>query len=257
MTLQVPKTSRRSFVWEVGANIYLYASERNRPRPRLAPHAFQSKAPVAVTHNAVIAKAIHRDNWNPEPQALPVFTEWMREHGVAVKIRDVPLSRVHDSHPRADLVLVSGIDAHEFTDAERDALRSFVGDGGTVLFETPGGGGDFTLSAERMAATVFGVRVDPLVRERVVSGRGLPGGHNLTRVEYRPYSFEIFGGVEESLRLRGATIEGRTCLFFSREDISHGLLDQPCWGIHGYAPRWARRLLGNIVLHAMTGTDGS
>ena len=255
--LQVPRTSRRWFVWAVSANIYLYASERNRPRPRLAPHAFRSTVPAQVTHNAVIVRAIHGDNWNPEPQALPVFVAWMRDHGVAVKIRDVPLSRVHDSPPLADLVLVSGIETHEFTGAERDALRTFVGDGGTVLFETPGGRGDFTLSAERMAATVFGVRVDPLVRERVVSGRGLPGGHNLTRVEYRPYSFKIFGGVEESLRLRGATIDGRTCLFFSREDISHGLLDQPCWGIHGYAPRWARRLLANIVLHAMTGADGS
>ncbi|MCH7799286.1 MAG: DUF4159 domain-containing protein [Planctomycetes bacterium] len=251
------RPGKRPLVRRVAANIYLYASERNRPRPRLAPHAFRSTVPAQVTHNAVIARAIHGDNWNPEPQALPVFAAWMREHGVAVKIRDVPLSRVHDSRPRADLVLVSGIETHEFTDAERDALRTFVGDGGTVLFETPGGGGDFTLSAERMAAKVFGVRVDPLLRERVVSGRGLPGGHNLTRVEYRPYSFEIFGGVEESLRLRGATIDGRTCLFFSREDISHGLLDQPCWGIHGYAPRWARRLLANIVLHAMTGTDGS
>ena len=259
-TLQV-MTSRRPRDWNVSANIYLYASERNRPRPRLAPHVFQAKDSPEVTRNAVIIRAIHGDNWNPEPEAVPVFAAWMRGHGVGVKIKYVPLSSVHDSRPRADLVIVSGIEPHDFTETEREAVRSFVGDGGTVLFETPGGGGDFTRSAEQMAARVFGVRVDPLVRDRVVSGRGLPGGHDLTRgaeqVKYRPYSFDVFGGVEDTTRLRGATIDGRTGLLFSREDISHGLLDQPCWGVHGYAPESARRLLENIVLHAMTGADGS
>jgi hypothetical protein len=37
----------------------------------------------------------------------------------------------------------------------------------------------------------------------------------------------------------------------SGEDISHGLLDQPCWGVNGYSPLSARDLLANIVQHAM------
>jgi hypothetical protein len=38
-------------------------------------------------------------------------------------------------------------------------------------------------------------------------------------------------------------------LLFSREDISHALLDQPRWGISGYAAGSARELLANIVQH--------
>jgi hypothetical protein len=47
-------------------------------------------------------------------------------------------------------------------------------------------------------------------------------------------------------------IEGIPRLLFSREDITHALLDQPAWGVNGYGPESARRLLANILLHAMS-----
>ena len=46
-------------------------------------------------------------------------------------------------------------------------------------------------------------------------------------------------------------IDGQARVLFSREDITHGLLDQPCWGIAGYTPDTARALLTNIMLHAI------
>ncbi|MEE8156290.1 MAG: hypothetical protein V3T53_15155, partial [Phycisphaerales bacterium] len=56
---------------------------------------------------------------------------------------------------------------------------------------------------------------------------------------------------ETTPRLRGMIIDGQPRVLFSREDISHALLDQPCWGIAGYTPNSARRLLANIVRYAL------
>jgi hypothetical protein len=39
-------------------------------------------------------------------------------------------------------------------------------------------------------------------------------------------------------------------VLFSREDLSNALLDQPVWGVSGYAPGSAVELMGNIIQFA-------
>ncbi len=72
----------------------------------------------------------------------------------------------------------------------------------------------------------------------------------LSRLDYRPFAFEVFSARETRPRLRAIFVDGEPRVLFSREDISHGLLDQPVWGVAGYSPESARNLLGNILLHA-------
>jgi hypothetical protein len=221
------------------ANIYLYASEMNRPRPRLTASATTGRG---MPPSARIVRASYEGNWNPEPLAL-----------------DVPgatLDSIHTADPRPDLVVVSGTDAHEFTEPERRAVRAYVQAGGVILFETAGGRGPFTESAEQMCRAALGDIADGprlLTSDRIITGEGLPeaSGRNLARVRYRPYTVEVFGGRETRPRLQGMFIDGAARVLFSREDLSHALLDQPCWGVSGYAPASARALLDNIVLHAL------
>ena len=98
-----------------------------------------------------------------------------------------------------------------------------------------------------MAVETFAKPIRSMLRSRVISGDGIDGAPRLTRIEYRPYAFEVFGGQERAPRLRGMYFDGQPRVLFSREDISQALLDQPCWGISGYRPQAARDLLGNIV----------
>ena len=97
---------------------------------------------------------------------------------------------------------------------------------------------------------IFARPIRSLLRSRVITGEGLPGAKRLSRVDYRPYTLEVFAARETRPRLRGMTIEGEPRVLFSRQDISQALLDQPCWGVSGYAPAAARDLLGNILEHA-------
>ena len=240
-------------------NIYLYASEMNRPRPRLARH-FTGDAPGTQEPSAggrvaaTVVRASYDGNWNPEPAALAAFAANVAEQRrLDVRIGESPLRSIDSLAPRPDLVIVSGTEAHDFSATERSAIRAYVEAGGVILFETAGGRGAFADAAQRALGELFEDGAAPpraVAESRIVTGEGLPGAPNLRRLEYRPYALEVFGARETAPRLTGMTIGGRARVLFSREDISHGLLDQPCWGIAGYAAASARDLLGNIVHHA-------
>ncbi len=121
-----------------------------------------------------------------------------------------------------------------------------------MLFETVGGRGDFTRAAEEACGELFGTSVRPLLDRPIITGRDLPGAASLTRVEYRSFARDAVGVRDTTPRLRGILIDGQPRLLFSREDLSQALLDQPCWGIAGYSPSSAQRLLGNIARYAAT-----
>jgi hypothetical protein len=239
------------------SNIYLYASEMNRPRPRLArpstdaSHGSADRPPASAS----VVRASYGGNWNPEPLALEVFgAAAAADRGLDVRLADEALEAIDTIDPRPDLVIVSGTDAHKFTGPERQAIRSYVEGGGVILFETAGGRGPFTQTAETMCRELLGDRAGPaqvVTGTRIVTGEGLRDATNLSRVEYRPFAADLFGARETRPSLQGMAIDGTPRVLFSREDISNGLLDQPCWGVAGYAPRSARDLLGNIVLHGV------
>lgn len=241
---------------ETLANLYFYASEMNRARSRLdALRPLESLLPE-IEHRASgrtirVVEARHNGAWNPESTALPRFAAALAEaNDLTLRIEASPLALIGDLPERPDLVIVRGIDAQSFTSAERSAIRRFVEGGGTALFETPGGIGDFTDEAERSMQAVFGEAPRPLVRHAVTTGRGIPFAADCTSAEYRPFSLEIVGSIDSSPRLRGLDVNGRLAVIFSREDLSHALLDQPVWGVHGYAPSTAATLLRNILLYA-------
>ena len=180
--------------------------------------------------------------------------EAAQQRQINVNIVDHLLSEIHQLTPRPTLVIVNGIDAHDFTAEQQTAIGAYVEAGGVILFETPGGRGDFTLSAEQTCTEIFRALAEPilpLLHSRIITGNDLPGATRLSRLDYRPFALEVFAARETTPRLRGMLIDGQPRVLFSRQDISHGLLDQPCWDIAGYTTESARNLLANIVQHAM------
>ena len=240
------RDEKRLPVWTTAAHVYLHASEMNRPRPRLARHA-PATAGGGNGDRVTVVRGSYDGNWDPEPLALEVFDGAVDDIALAAAVH--PLAGIADLDPRPDLVVVNGIAAREFTAAEQDAIKAYVVAGGVILFETPGGRGGFTRSAEDMAQALFGIMAQRLVDTRVVTGDGLRGASNLARVAYRPYAQQVFAAHEMTPRLRGLVIDGQPRVLFSREDISQALLDQPCWGVAGYSPASARQLMANILRH--------
>ena len=244
------RNTKAAAAWTTAAHVYLYASEMNHPRHRLDRHAPAGSNPPYVDRGraCTILRASHDGNWNPEPLALEVFAG--NHARLDLSVSDHPLADIGTVDPRPDLVLVCGIEHREFTADQQTAIKAYVDAGGVILFETPGGRGDFSRGAEAMATALFGIAARRLVDTRIVTGDGLAGSSDLSRIEYRPYAQQVFAAHETTPRLRGLVIDGQPRVLFSRADISHALLDQPCWFVAGYSPSAARALLANILHHA-------
>jgi hypothetical protein len=254
-TFQVRNDRERGH-YDMVSNVYFYASEMNRPRSRLRSvssdrQVLDAGIQPARDVNVRLARAMYDGNWNPEPEAIEVFADALYDaYDLSIETETQPLAKIHELSPRPTIVTVTGTEETRFSREERDAIQRFVEDGGVILFETVGGRGGFAQSAEQQLAEVFGRSAEPLVRHAVITGEGLAHAADCTSLNYRPFSLQILGAIDTTPRLRGMMVNGSPRVLFSREDLSHALLDQPCWGIHGYAPSAARRLLRNVLLYA-------
>ena len=236
-------------MWTTAGHIYLYASEKNRPRPRLARHYLP---PRTEAGRVTVARASYDGNWNPEPLALPVFAAAVAESSdVQLRLVESRLGAIHTLEPRPQLVMVSGTDTHDFSQEQRQAIKGYVESGGVILFESAGGRGAFARDAEKMAVELWEMSIDPLRNSRIVTGEGLEKATPMTHLDYGSYTHQVLAARETTPRLRGMTVGDRPRVLFTHQDITHALLDQPCWGIAGYTPESARALLANILLHAM------
>ena len=57
-------------------------------------------------------------------------------------------------------------------------------------------------------------------------------------------------------RLAAVEVGGRPAVFFSREDLSTGLVGVPVDGVIGYDPDTATALVRNVLVYAETGGKG-
>ena len=69
-------------------------------------------------------------------------------------------------------------------------------------------------------------------------------------VDYRPYMRRRAVGKLDAPRVRGIKVQGRLAVFYSREDLSAGMVGQPVDGITGYTPESATAIMRNILLYA-------
>ena len=122
------------------------------------------------------------------------------------------------------------------------------------MVDAAGGSADFADAAERELAALFGgtpgnVGVVLPPTDKLYTAPAFPAA-KIAEVDYRNYMRRHTAGKLETPRVRGIEQGGRTVVYFSREDLSGGLVGQPVDGIMGYAPDSATAIMRNIVLTA-------
>ena len=124
---------------------------------------------------ATLVRAIFEGNWNPEPLAVDLFaSKFAVKRGVGVNVVRHALAGIDKLSPAPDLVMVCGVERHEFSPAQTTAITEYIQAGGVILFETPGGRGEFTLSAEEMATTAFSLPIPRKSEEEEEDPEGYP-----------------------------------------------------------------------------------
>jgi hypothetical protein len=135
------------------------------------------------------------------------------------------------------------------TDAEKDGLKAFVKGGGTLIVDAAGGSKEFGDTAAKVLGDIFGGAPERLANNAPVYSLG---GKPLENVQYRKAAREKYGAnTLKDPRLMGIKDGERTAVFFSREDITSGLVGCPIAECIGYEPNTAFNLMRNLVTYGL------
>jgi hypothetical protein len=138
--------------------------------------------------------------------------------------------------------------------AARKEITDFVDAGGTLVIDAAGGSPAFAEAAETELEAMFG--------DQATKGmaRPLPADHALyllpnakvDRFGYRRFARKGVVGDLRGPRLKGIKTKAgdRVAVFYSREDLSAGLVGEPVDGIIGYDVPTATPIMRNILLYA-------
>ena len=137
-----------------------------------------------------------------------------------------------------------------FSEAQRQELKEFVAKHGTLIIDAAGGDAEFASSIEMELRTIFGKDADAgLAKPLTMDAPVFAAGKNITSVSYRTFASRATGNLKAP-RLCGISVGGRLGVFYSREDISGGLVGEQVDGIVGYTPASATQLMSNMITFA-------
>ena len=249
MAWQERSTKTRKWAFEIGTNIFIYASGKPDLRNRLEnPFLPQTPTPTAPEKSVRVAQLKYDGNWNPEPAAWFRFSRYMQwEQGERLDLRPVAMEQLKPGE--ATLVTLTGTDAVKFSAQQAAALREYVSNGGVLLIDACGGENAFTNSVrDDLLPTAFGDATSELLRPEHPLFKGLkPGLSNDSPVRLRPYAIDRLGRLAPQIRMLKV---GKGCVLFSPMDVTSGLLGTTTWGILGYESNSDQQFLRNVVTWA-------
>ena len=247
--------------FELGANLFYYATEKGSTRYRGDTHLVKVDPKIQPTAKLRLARLMVGDNPDPEPGG------WRRMVGVMQRDARVGLT-VEPINPGEGKLLyaaagapagfqaahLTGTAAFKLSPAAQEEIRTFVGAGGTLIVDAAGGSAAFLASADKELVAIFGGDVSS-VGAVIVADEPVYTwpGFRLNRVDFRRYAQTKLLGNKNVPRVRAIERGGKIRVFYSREDLSFGLVGQPCDGVLGYDAATATDIMRNILLYATYG----
>jgi hypothetical protein len=247
---QMRQDRTRRGLFELGLNLFLYASGKADLRNRLASPVIPEPTTAATGGRVAVARVRYPGNWDPEPAAWPRFARYFqRRTDVSLAASPTDLARLNPLV--AGFAHWTGTAAYTPTDEEIDAIRRYVEGGGVLLVEPCGGSGEFLESARAALKRAF-----PEAKPRtaghthpLLTASG-PGMDDVSTPRVRPY-------VETRGLAASARVDlipaGRGAVILCPLDLTTGLLGCNTWGILGFDPDDALKLTKNAVLWSAKG----
>ena len=248
---QANRRPGRSRDWKVAANLYTLATNRGHWPPRLERPFPKRKVRLPTATLAVgRARCASADHRIVEPGAWRAMSNHLiNRTGIELEVTDMDLADIATRQPA--LVHLAGVKSVQLNGAELAAIRQYAEKGGILLVETVGGNGDFTVIIEKQLNRLFASGAVTLSsKSAIIDGRTMIGGYDNRTIAYRRYA-PTATAVGERSRLAAYHVNERPAVIVSREDLSLGMLGVRHWGICGYKPESARRLVSNILLRAV------
>ena len=231
----------------LGANIYLYSTDQT-PTPKDETYMVRANPAIQTGGKSMrVARLDVGDNADPEPGA------WPRMAAVMHNTQKIDL-QVSTVKPEAlagfKVASLTGTGKLSLSGESRAALKKFVEDGGTLVVDAAGGDAAFADTAEDELKSIWpNAKIELLPNTSEVYSYPTA---KIDRVGWRRFALDKVAD-KRNPKLRGITFGKRVGVFFSREDITAGLVGEPVDGIYGYDPKTATDIMSGILLYAHTG----
>ncbi|HEY8749344.1 MAG TPA: DUF4159 domain-containing protein [Tepidisphaeraceae bacterium] len=235
--------------YELGTDIFQYAVDR-QVWNKGESYVVQSDIRLTANRSMKLARVIVGPNWDPEPGGWRRLAAILHnEDAVELSVFSTPLGQ--GALTAAKVAHFTGTTDFTLSDPAKLELKSFVQNGGTLIIDAAGGSTEFAKAAERELKNLFGdVATNglaaPLSRDNPVYQLS---EHRVTQFDYRKWARNRLGESFKDPRVCGIEINNRVAIYYSREDLSVGLVGQPVDGIYGYTPSTANNIMRNILLY--------
>jgi hypothetical protein len=243
----------------IGLNVLLYATNQElKPKEDFFRPTRNSAGGQLVRGRLSIAKLRHPGGCNAAPRALVNLMDAAgRELRINAHVREELLDLTDPDLFNYHMVFMHGRTAFHLTDAERQALKTYLERGGVLLADSICASPAFIESFQAEMAAIFPARKmetipadDPLFTSRY-------GGYDLKTVSRRdPTTRGAAGGpLEAPVKkvppdLKGIKFQDRWGVIFSPYDLSCALEKRDSLECRGYLREDAARIGLNVLLYA-------
>ncbi|QQE12775.1 DUF4159 domain-containing protein [Planctomycetota bacterium] len=226
-------------------NLYAMVTDRGRLENRFSTPLVPRKRGDS-TREVMVIRASYKGNWGQEPMWLHAIGSIMHNRADINVVRANKKLNQIEEIPNA-LVHLSGSNAVTFASDELASIKKFIEAGGTMLVETIGGRGDFSIQAQDQLSLYLQLPIMRLPESSPIINGTINNGFNMTHSVYRHFSMANMN-LRDKPRLAAIYYQDRPAIIFSHEDMTLGALGVRHWGINGYEIDDARKLWCNLLL---------
>jgi hypothetical protein len=247
--------------YQLADNIFLYAVDQKNLKEKGKTYLVDADPAIKADRHVKVARLQYDGNWNPEPAGWSRLSAALH-NSAHIDLDVVPVNLGKASSGSAAVTIgadiriahLTGTTRFQLPPAAHDQLKAFVAGGGTLIVDAAGGSSEFASCAERELKSIFGSDADSGLAQPLSDSSPIftLSGHVITAFDYRSYTRKLFGAVKGP-QIRAITINGRLAVFYSRYDLSAGMVGEPRDGIVGYDPDTATAIMRNLVLFADPG----
>ena len=248
---QARNEKTREELYQLGANIFLYAVDKKNLKFKGDTYIVKKKHDVKTTRDLTLARLEIGDNWDPEPAGWHRMAAILHnEDKVALTVKNTKCDA--ESLKGIKVAHLTGTATFKLSDAQRKTIKDFVEGGGTLIVDAAGGDAAFATAVETELQGLFGKTLE--VMPPASPAFNLPSA-KIENVKFRMFARRLLTGDVKTARIKQIEVKGRPAVFFSREDLSGGLVGEEIDGIIGYDPASATALMRSLVLYSAFGTS--
>ncbi|HMD54427.1 MAG TPA: DUF4159 domain-containing protein, partial [Phycisphaerae bacterium] len=242
-------TEHNLTAFKVAANVYFYATGKHRIEPDFDLNSDEasaaSSAPVRTINVALIE---HPGVWNPEPDGLVQFAKLSRNtYHIQLTFTVETLDDLDAN--KTPVAYMIGTQKFELSWETEHNLRNYLNNGGTLITEAAGTSPDFSDSFNTIAAELYPLAyMESISLNTPIFNGTTPDSVLLKQIAFREYH-NIKHGYNVDPGLFGLNHNNRYAIIINPYDISSALVNARVWGIDGYAPGTAQKMLMDEILY--------